>query len=95
MASLSNCIFSYSIQQVDGINVLYHGKKKVIYYEQLFDLINRAHTEGTGHGARDAMLDELAEFQGIGRFIINQLTLFNRVMLQKSSRAVFKIVQTL
>lgn len=47
--------------------LLFHGKKQVVYEEELFDVLHKVHVEQTGHGGRDTMLPELKMKSGVGR----------------------------
>lgn len=60
----------YCIKQINGVFQLYRGQKQVVYVEQLFDLLHKAHVEDVGHGGRDAMRHYFRNFHGIGRRII-------------------------
>jgi hypothetical protein len=63
--------FSYLLKEIDNKDyVLYKGEKRVVYYEELYDLLHKSHVENTGHGGRDIMMKDLKGFYGISRFVI-------------------------
>ena len=59
--------FRYSIQVIDEKKLIFHGDKRVIYYEQAFDLLHKSHIEHTGHAGRDIMLYDLKGYYGLGK----------------------------
>jgi hypothetical protein len=53
---------------MDGSNVLYNGERKVVFYEQSFEILHQVHVEQTGHGGRDAMRKHLKDIHGLGEY---------------------------
>jgi hypothetical protein len=62
-------LFRYSVKCENDKPILYHGDKRVVCYEELFDVLNKAHIETTGHGGRDIMLAALDSFYGIAKLV--------------------------
>jgi hypothetical protein len=50
---------SYSVKMNEGHSFLYCGDKRVVFYDELFDVLHKSHTERTGHGGRDTMQNDL------------------------------------
>lgn len=61
----------YSVREFEGQILLYHGEKKVVHEEELFDIVHRAHIELTGHGGRDVLMNTLREFYGVSKRVIS------------------------
>ena len=50
---------------------LCYGQKRVIYEEQLFDILHKIHAEETGHGGRDIMTEKTKDMHGVGQYVNN------------------------
>ena len=56
-----NWITRYNLRLDNSVNLLFCGDKRVIKYEEIYDLLQQTHHK-LGHGGRDAMW---ADFSGI------------------------------
>ena len=61
-------ISRYSIRECENEKIINRGGKRVVWEEEIFDVVHRAHVEKTGHGGRDVMENELKEEFGISRY---------------------------
>jgi len=68
----SNWKKRYTLGEIGEKMFLFVGDKRVVIYEELFDILQRSHVENTGHGGRDIMYKDLASsFYGISTKAIN------------------------
>jgi hypothetical protein len=57
---------SLSIREIDGVQKLFHGNKRLIVCEEVWDILHESHHR-LGHGGRNIMDNDLASYHGLSK----------------------------